>query len=74
MPIYATNSGTRRELIPAGNYIGRCYQMIHIGTVQETYLGEPKQFNKVRIGWELPTERKVTDSLYYPCAEGDESP
>jgi hypothetical protein len=59
MPIYATNSGTRRELIPAGNYIGRCYQMIHIGTVQETYLGEPKQFNKVRIGWELPTERKV---------------
>lgn len=59
MPIYATNNGTRRELIPAGNYIGRCYQMIHIGTVQETYMGEPKQFNKVRIGWELPTERKV---------------
>lgn len=59
MPIYATNTGTKRELIPAGNYIGRCYQMIHIGTVQESYMGEPKQFNKVRIGWELPTERRV---------------
>lgn len=59
MSIIATNTAAKRELIPAGNYIGRCYQMIHIGTVQETYMGEPKQFNKVRIGWELPTERKV---------------
>jgi hypothetical protein len=59
MAIYATNTGIKRELIPAGNYIGRCYQMIHIGTVQESYMGEPKQFNKVRIGWELPTERRV---------------
>lgn len=59
MAILATNSGIKRELIPAGNYIGRCYQMIHIGTVQESYMGEPKQFNKVRIGWELPEERRV---------------
>lgn len=58
-PIYATNSGTKRELIPAGNYVGRCYQMIHIGTVAEFFNGEPKNLNKVRIGWELPTERRV---------------
>lgn len=59
MAIYATNSATKRELIPAGNYIGRCYQMIHIGTVTEFYQGEPKTLNKVRIGWELPTEKRV---------------
>lgn len=58
-PIYATNSGIKRELIPAGNYVGRCYQMIHIGTVAEFFNGEPKNLNKVRIGWELPTERRV---------------
>ncbi len=59
MPIYAENNATRRELIPAGNYFARCYQMIHIGTVTEFILGEQKQLNKVRIGWELPTETRV---------------
>lgn len=59
MPILATNNGTQRELIPAGNYIGRCYQMIEIGTVTENILGESKILKKVRIGWELPTELKV---------------
>lgn len=59
MAINATSNGTRRELIPAGNYIARCYQMIHIGTVMEQFKGETKAMNKVRIGWELPTELKV---------------
>jgi hypothetical protein len=48
-----------RELIPAGNYIARCYKMIEIGTVPTEYLGEQKMTHKVRIGWELPTELKV---------------
>ncbi len=59
MAINATNNGISRELIPAGNYIARCYQMIHIGTIEEIILGEKKRLNKVRIGWELPTETKV---------------
>src|SRR3954469_527949 len=59
MAINATSNGTKRELIPAGNYIARCYQMIHIGTVTEFILGEQKTMNKVRIGWELPTETRV---------------
>jgi hypothetical protein len=33
--------------------------MIHIGTIEENYAGETKLQNKVRIGWELPTELKV---------------
>jgi len=59
MPITATNTQIQRELIPAGNYIARCYQMIEIGTVKETILGKEKIIPKVRIGWELPTEIKV---------------
>jgi len=54
-----TNGNTLRELIPTGNYIARCYKMIHIGTVEEIILGEKKVLNKVRIGWELPTELRV---------------
>ena len=53
-----TNS-TPREPIAAGNYPARCYQMLQIGTVTEVINGEVKQLNKVRIGWELPTELKV---------------
>lgn len=59
MAITATNTQTNRELIPAGNYIARCYQMIEIGTVKETIMGKEKILPRVRIGWELPTELKV---------------
>lgn len=60
MAIYATSEpSTPRELIAEGTYPARCYQMIHIGTVKETIQGNEKLLNKVRIGWELPTETKV---------------
>lgn len=59
MPINATNKATVRELIPAGNYLARCYQMIEIGTITETVLGKNVTHAKIRIGWELPTELKV---------------
>lgn len=59
MSINATSSGAPRELVPAGNYIARCYQMIEIGTVNESFQGESKTMKKVRIGWELPSETRV---------------
>lgn len=59
MAINATSSGSQRELIPAGNYAARCYQMIEIGTVTEFVMGKQQILKKVRIGWELPTELKV---------------
>lgn len=59
MAITATSNSTVKEIIPAGNYIARCYQMIEIGTVNELIMGENKVLKKVRIGWELPTELKV---------------
>jgi len=59
MAINATNKGVKRELIPSGNYLARCYQMIELGTIKESFQGEDKMLHKVRIGWELPTEKKV---------------
>ena len=61
MSIIATNNGVggNFEPIPTGNYPARCFSMIHIGTIEETILGQTKILNKVRITWELPTELKV---------------
>lgn len=47
------------DLPPTGTFPARCYQMIHIGTIDEEYKGNKKTINKVRLGFELPTERKV---------------
>lgn len=66
MAINAKNTGSSRELVPAGNYIARCYQMIEIGTVTETIMGDTKTLTKVRIGWELPEETKVFDQKRGP--------
>ena len=49
--------------IEAGSYPARIYQIIHIGTVA----GYQGQFqNKVRIGFELPTEMHVFDEKKGP--------
>lgn len=59
MAILATNNSTPRELIPTGNYVARCYQMVQIGTVKEVINGDLKVLQKVRIGWEFPNDKKV---------------
>jgi hypothetical protein len=61
MAINAKNTGSTRELIPAGNYVARCYRMIEVGTVSEVVMGDRKTLHKVRIGWELPLELRVFD-------------
>lgn len=49
----------KKELIPAGNYVARCYKMVEIGTIDSEWQGTQKSLHKIRIGWELPTELKV---------------
>lgn len=61
MAIKSKSSGEQRELIPAGMYQGRAYQMLEIGTNVETINGDTKRLCKVRIGWELPEETRVFD-------------
>ncbi len=53
------------KIATAGTHIARCYQFIHIGTVEEEYMGEKKDVNKIRLTFELPDEKQV-------FKEGDE--
>ena len=53
--------GTTREPVPAGNYPARLYKIIHYGTIPNTYMGEQKMTNTIRLDFELPTETKVFD-------------
>lgn len=60
MPTFSSKpTGTSYELPPQGTFLARCYQFIHIGTVEDTYMGEVKKFNKIRLSFELPTKTKV---------------
>lgn len=55
----SSTGGSNYEPIAAGTYVARCYSMVHMGTVKESYMGEDKNVNKVRLTFELPTEMKV---------------
>lgn len=58
MPIIAENNGGNFTLIPAGNHIARCYEMIQIGTViEQTGIYAGKESHKVRLTWETPDEQ-----------------
>lgn len=57
--ITAKQSEKQFDLVPAGNHLAICYQMIEIGTEEGEYNGEVKKSYKVRIVWELCNEKKV---------------
>jgi len=57
--IASSAGGSNYEPIEAGTYVARCYSMIHMGTIKDSYMGEEKFVNKVRLTFELPTELKV---------------
>jgi hypothetical protein len=52
------NTETKREIVPSGTHVARCYSMIHIGTVEWEYQGEKKYSNKIRVTFELPFEMR----------------
>lgn len=53
--------GSKKEykLVPAGNHVARVYSIIHLGVIEEEYMGETKEMDKVRISFELPNETEV---------------
>lgn len=58
MPIIASESTNKpKQLPPDGTHLARCYSVIDLGT-QQTPFGESR---KVRLTWELPTEKVVFD-------------
>lgn len=59
MPTTPTKTNITRKLIPQGTHISRVVGFIHVGTVDEEYMGEKKKMNKIRLTWELPEELQV---------------
>jgi hypothetical protein len=59
--IAKNNGGGERILAPAGTHLARCYKMVHLGTIEDSYNGESRWVNKVLIEWELPNEKRVFD-------------
>lgn len=51
-----TNNNGGGQTVPAGTHVARCYQIIHIGTVPDTYQGQERLVDKVRLVFELPLE------------------
>lgn len=48
----------KREIVPSGTHVARCYSTIHIGTVEWEWQGELKYTNKIRLTFELPNEMR----------------
>lgn len=56
MKLPKPNEGKAYELVPAGNHLGVCWQVIDLGTQTMTYNEETKKARRILVGWELPNE------------------
>lgn len=59
MAIYASTKTKSIDPVPAGNHAARLYNIMHLGIIPGEYMGEPKETDTVRLGFELPNETKV---------------
>jgi hypothetical protein len=48
-----------KEVVPSGNHIATCYQVIDLGTIEGQWEGQPTFKRKVRLTFELPNELRV---------------
>lgn len=66
MSLTVTKGSDDFELLPAGQYIARCYKIIDLGTQDVVWLGETKQQHKVMIYWEILDDKvKMEDGRPY---------
>jgi hypothetical protein len=48
-----------KEIVPSGNHVATCYQVIDLGTVEGQWEGQPNFKRKIRLTFELPNELRV---------------
>jgi hypothetical protein len=48
-----------KEIVPSGNHVATCYQVIDLGTVEGQWEGKPTFKRKIRLSFELPNELRV---------------
>lgn len=65
MTVIATNKGSDFNAVPLpkeGNYPARCFRLIVLGTVPNTYKGQEQgMVERIWVDWELPTQLAVFD-------------
>lgn len=49
----------KREILPAGSYVGTLYSIVDLGTQRGEYQGEPTENRKIRLSREMPSEMRV---------------
>jgi hypothetical protein len=59
MKVNATGSNATKKTAPQGAHIGRCYQIVDLGTMEDKKFGGRKR--KVQFLFELPNELEVFD-------------
>ena len=57
--VSSKGSTTAREPIASGAHAARCYSIIDLGTSEQVISGNQKVVRKIRVTFELPTERRV---------------
>lgn len=55
----APYTSTNRVLVPEGTMLARIIEIVYIGTVKTQWQGQEKEVPKLRLTWELPTEKHV---------------
>lgn len=56
------------ELVPNGTHIATCFSMVHIGTIEQEYMGEKRMANKVRLSFEVPAEMREYNGVKLPMS------
>ncbi len=70
MSLTATDKGGADfEMTPAGQYVGRCYKIIDMGTQTSTGQFGIKEQHKVMISWELLDEAKMADGRPFSVSQ-----
>lgn len=57
--ITAPKTQMTRTLVSEGTHPARVIGFIHMGTAEDTYMGEVKKYNKIRLTFEFPEETHV---------------
>lgn len=52
----ASSNGKTFEIVPSGNHLARCYQLIDLGTQQTEWKGKPKLQHQVLVYFEVHSE------------------
>lgn len=62
----ASSSSSTFEIVPSGNHLARCYQLIDLGTQQGEWKGKPKLQHQVLVYFEVHSEDANGKPTYTP--------